>query len=218
MSSARDQLNVINAYRKVGTHRRAAGMCGIDHKTAKRIIEKNTGQPAGRRHRPVGRAGNHEVVRPLVAAKVAKTLAKITAKRLMAEVWAAGYAGSDRNLRRLVREEKLAWRKARSAGRQQRRPAVWAPGEYWSSTGTCSAGCTCSARCWRSPGSGSCGSPTTNAPTPPWRCWRSDSRPSVGSRRSCSRTEWGPERRGRRGRGEPHPRPSPVRHALLLQA
>lgn len=55
---------------------------------------------------PVERA-NYEIVRLLVAAKVEATLAKITAKRLMAEVRAAGYAGSDRNLRQLVREEKL---------------------------------------------------------------------------------------------------------------
>jgi len=122
-------LNVINAYREVGTYRGAAEMCGIDHKTAKRIIERNTGQRAVVERRASGPA-NYEIVRPLVAAKVEATLARITAKRLLAEVRAAGYAGSDRNLRRLVREEKLAWRKARSAERQQRRPAVWAPGEY----------------------------------------------------------------------------------------
>ena len=127
--SARDQLNVINAYREVGTYRGAAQMCGIDPKTAKRIIEKNTGQAAVVTARSSGPA-NYEIVRPLVAAKVEATLAKITAKRLMAEVRAAGYSGSDRNLRRLVRQEKLAWRKARSAERQRRRPAVWAPGEY----------------------------------------------------------------------------------------
>jgi len=125
---ARDQLNVINAYREVGTYRGAAQMCGVDHKTAKRIIEKNTGQRAVVARRAVAPA-NYEIVRALVAAKVDKTLAKITAKRLMAEVRAAGYQGSDRNLRRLVREEKLAWRRARAAERQ-RRPAVWAPGEY----------------------------------------------------------------------------------------
>ena len=129
MLSARDQLNVINAYREVGTYRGAAQMCGIDPKTAKRIIEKNTGQAAVVTARSSGPA-NYEIVRPLVAAKVEATLAKITAKRLMAEVRAAGYSGSDRNLRRLVRQEKLAWRKARSAERQRRRPAVWAPGEY----------------------------------------------------------------------------------------
>jgi hypothetical protein len=36
--SARDQLNVINAYREVGTYRGAAEMCGTTHKTVKRII------------------------------------------------------------------------------------------------------------------------------------------------------------------------------------
>ena len=36
--SARDQLNVINAYREVGTYRGAAEMCGVDPKTVKRLI------------------------------------------------------------------------------------------------------------------------------------------------------------------------------------
>lgn len=52
-------------------------MCGIDPKTAKRIIEKNTGQAAVVTARSSGPA-KHEIVRPLVASKVEATLAKIT--------------------------------------------------------------------------------------------------------------------------------------------
>ena len=51
----------------------------------------------------------------------------------------------------------------------------------WSSTGASWAGCTCSARSWPGPGSGSCASPPTNAPRRPCRCSRSASRPSAGS-------------------------------------
>ena len=38
--SARKQLDVITAYRQVGTYRGAAEMCGFTHKTVKRIIDK----------------------------------------------------------------------------------------------------------------------------------------------------------------------------------
>jgi len=38
------------------------------------------------------------------------TLAKISAKRLLPAAGAAGYAGSDRNFRRLVADAKRSWR------------------------------------------------------------------------------------------------------------
>jgi transposase len=65
-------------------------------------------------------------VRGLVKAKVAKTQGRITAKRLLPEARAAGYAGSARNFRRLVADAKRAWRAEHHRGR---RPAVWSPGE-----------------------------------------------------------------------------------------
>ncbi len=124
MLSARDQLNVINAYREVGTYRGAAEMCGTTHKTVKRIIEHD-----GVRAERVSEPANYEVVREFVAAKVDKTKCKMTAKRLLPLAVAAGYLGSDRNFRRLVAQEKKAWRRARAA-EGQRRPAIWSPGEY----------------------------------------------------------------------------------------
>jgi transposase len=117
-------LDIINAFREVGTYRGAAEMCGTTHKTVKRVVEADrvcsvrAGAPA-----------NYEIVRDLVAAKIELTKARITAKRLLPEAVAAGYAGSDRNFRRLVSEEKARWRKAAAAARQ-RRPAVWVPGEH----------------------------------------------------------------------------------------
>lgn len=65
-------------------------------------------------------------MRGLVKAKVAKTQGRITAKRLLPEARAAGYAGSARNFRRLVADAKRAWRAEHHRGR---RPAVWSPGE-----------------------------------------------------------------------------------------
>jgi len=117
-------LDVITAYREVGTYRGAAQMCGLTHKTVKRVIERDLA--AARR---VERRRNYESVRSLVAAKVEDTKARISAKRLLPAARAAGYAGSDRNFRRLVAQEKATYRQRQAVGRA-RRPAVWAPGEH----------------------------------------------------------------------------------------
>jgi len=94
--SARKQLDIVNAYRQVGTYRGAAEMCGVTHKTVRRLVNKREAAE----HR-VARRRNYESVRTLVAAKVENTKAKISAKRLLPEATAAGYEGSDRNFRRL---------------------------------------------------------------------------------------------------------------------
>lgn len=126
MLSARKTMDVVSAYRDVGSYRGAAQMCGVDPKTVKRIVvAQEAGElEEGRRRRPV--AKNTDVVRDLVAGRVEATKAKITAKRLLVEARAAGYEGSARNLRRLVAAEKKAWR---AGSGRQRRPAVWVPGE-----------------------------------------------------------------------------------------
>jgi transposase len=118
-------MDVIAAYREVGTYRGAAVMCGTTHKTVRRIIEA---AGAGEDRRPVrrDRRRNYDGVGALVKAKVAKTQGRISAKRLLPEARAAGYAGSARNFRRVVAEAKRAWRAEHHRGR---RPAVWSPGE-----------------------------------------------------------------------------------------
>jgi len=122
--SARKQLDVITAYRQVGTYRGAAEMCGVTHKTVKRIVEKD--QAAQQR---VARRRNYESVRSIVREEITETKGKISAKRLLPKARAAGYAGSDRNFRRLVAQERAKHRRGLAiAG--SRRPAVWAPGEH----------------------------------------------------------------------------------------
>ena len=124
MLSARKKLDVITAYREVGTYRGAAEMCGVTHKTVKRVVEADA--PAAQR---LARKNNYESVRPLVAAAMADTRGKISALRLLPKATAAGYAGSDRNFRRLVAQERSKYRQGVViAG--SRRPAVWAPGEH----------------------------------------------------------------------------------------
>ena len=128
MKNAKERMDVIAAYRDVGTYRGAAAMCGTTHKTVRRIIEAH--QAATEGVVPVGvvRSRNYDQVIELVADRVKSTSGRVSAKRLLPAARAAGYAGSDRNFRRLVATVKKQWRhdQARAGGR---RPAVWSPGE-----------------------------------------------------------------------------------------
>ena len=99
-------------------------MCGVTHKTVKRVVERD--EAALER---VARRRNYESVRSLVAARIEQTSGKISAKRLLPEATAAGYAGSDRNFRRLVAQERSKYRQLQARARS-RRPALWAPGEH----------------------------------------------------------------------------------------
>lgn len=125
MKSARERMDIISAYRDVGTYRGAAEICGTTHKTVKRIIEahNSAGEPAAEK---TARAKNYDEVVDLVAKRVKETAGKITAKRLLPAAVAAGYEGSPRNFRRLVADAKQAWRSDHPRGR---RPGVWTPGE-----------------------------------------------------------------------------------------
>src|SRR5882762_2334956 len=135
MKTAGEVMDVIAAYREVGTYRGAAVMCGTTHKTVKRIIERaeSGGKPPVRKPRE----RNFEVVAVLVAERVAATSGRISAKRLLPQAKAAGYEGSARNFRRLVAAAKKEWRRGHHRGR---RPAVWTPGETlaidWGSVGS----------------------------------------------------------------------------------
>ena len=139
-------MDIIAAYREVGTYRGAAGMCGTTPKTVRRVIERHEagGQAAPRS--PRGR--NYDVVVELVAGRVQKSSGRISAKRLLPAARAVGYAGSARNFRRLVATQKQLWRKDNHRGR---RPAVWSPGEHlvidWGSEGGLHVFCAVLAWC-----------------------------------------------------------------------
>jgi transposase len=115
-------MDIQSAYREVGTYRAAAAICATTPKTVKRVIERANANPGSSPET----AHNYDPVRELVAARVEKTDARISAKRLMAAAVLAGYQGSPRNFRRLVAQEKLAWRTEHHRGR---RPGVWEPGD-----------------------------------------------------------------------------------------
>jgi transposase len=118
-------MDIISAYREVGSYRGAAALSGTTSKTVKRVIARHESGGVAPARQP--RARNYDVVVELVAERVAKTQGRITAKRLLPAARAAGYEGSARNLRRLVAARRALWRKDNHRGR---RPAVWSPGEH----------------------------------------------------------------------------------------
>jgi transposase len=118
-------MDIISAYREVGTFRGAAQIAGTTPKTVKRVIDRQ--EAGGGAPERAVRGRNYDGVAELVAVRVAKTAGRISAKRLLPVARAAGYAGSPRNFRRLVAAQKQLWRKDNHRGR---RPAVWLPGEH----------------------------------------------------------------------------------------
>jgi transposase len=127
-------MDIISAYREVGTYRGAAVISGTTHKTVKRVIARH--EAVGGMPERAARGHNYDGVADLVAARVKASSGRISAKRLLPAARAAGYAGSARNFRRLVAERKRLWRVDHHRGR---RPAVWSPGEHlvidWGSEG-----------------------------------------------------------------------------------
>ncbi len=123
MKSVRERMDILSAYREVGTYRGAADMCGTTHKTVKRVV---LGEAAAGAAGSESVAHNYDVVRDLVVERVAKSHGRISAKRLLPVAVAAGYGGSARNYPRLVAEQKKAWRQSHHRGR---RPGVWTPGD-----------------------------------------------------------------------------------------
>jgi transposase len=117
-------MDVLAAYREVGSLRGAAAICGTTHKTVKRIVAQH-GDGGVKRSR-LERGHNYDDVAGLVAEKIESSRGRISAKRLLPAARTAGYEGSDRNFRRLVAAQKALWRKGNHRGR---RPAVWAPGD-----------------------------------------------------------------------------------------
>jgi transposase len=131
VKSAREQLNILNAYEELGSYRAAAALCGTTHKTVRRVVERRTRPPVDRPARPK----STDPYRDLIRNKVKATDGRISAKRLLPVCRAAGYEGSARHLRRAVAAAKAAWRRER----RTYRPWVTTPGEHlvidWGSEG-----------------------------------------------------------------------------------
>jgi transposase len=112
-------------YEDVGSYRAAAEICGTTDKTVKRAVaaaRAAEATPGG----VVAVEHNYDDVAAIIAERVARTEGRISAKRLLPVVRAAGYGGSARNLRRAVADAKAKWRVDHHRGR---RPGVWTPGD-----------------------------------------------------------------------------------------
>ena len=119
-------MDIVNTYLELGSYRGAADLCGVDHKTVKRVVQRwRAGTVAEARVTPA-RGHNTDCATDLIWKKVKSTRGRITAKRLLPQARAAGYEGSARNFRRAVARIKAQW--ARSEHR--RRPWVPNPGEH----------------------------------------------------------------------------------------
>ncbi len=122
MKSAREQLNILNAYDELGSYRAAAALCGTTHKTVRRVVERRASPPPPRPARPK----KTDPFVPLIEARVRATDGRISAKRLLPLCRAEGYAGSARHLRRAVADAKAAHRRHR----RTYRPWIPTPGEH----------------------------------------------------------------------------------------
>ena len=122
MKSARNKLDILSAYRELGSYRAAAALCGTTHRTVRRVVE-HRGRPAPE---PMPRPKNTDPLAALLAERVRATDGRISAKRLLPAARAAGYPGSARNLRRAVASAKADWRR----DRRVYRPWQPVPGEH----------------------------------------------------------------------------------------
>ena len=131
MKSARHQLDILSAYRELGSYRAAAALCGTTHRTVRHVVERQGHPRAERPPRPK----STDPLGALLAERVRATDGRISAKRLLPAARAAGYEGSARNLRRAVAVTKAAWR----IERRVYRPWQATPGEHlaidWGSEG-----------------------------------------------------------------------------------
>ena len=79
-------MDILAAYREVGSYRGAAQICGTTHKTVRRVVERhNAGGAAPRRK---DRGHNYDEVRALVAERV-----RVVARADLGQAAAAGRAG-----------------------------------------------------------------------------------------------------------------------------
>ncbi len=119
-------MDIQAAYREVGTYRAAAELCGTSAKTVKRVVEAARAAEETGPGSEIDVVHNYDDVTAIIAERVRRTEGRISAKRLLPVVVAAGYEGSARNLRRAVADAKARWRADHHRGR---RPGVWAPGD-----------------------------------------------------------------------------------------
>ena len=138
MKSGRTQVEIIALYEELGSYRAVGALMGCDHKTVKRYVE--AAGDAGQLAPVLVRSRVTDDFAGLICERVEQTHGRVTARRLMRIARAAGYAGSERSLRRAVADAKEAWRARQALEGRVYRPWVSAPGEWmlcdWGAAGT----------------------------------------------------------------------------------
>ena len=87
MKSARERMDIISAYREVGSYRGAAALSGTTAKTVKRVIARHESGGVAPARQP--RARNYDSVTELVSERVETTKGRIAAKRWLPTARAA---------------------------------------------------------------------------------------------------------------------------------
>jgi len=124
MKSARECMDIVNAYQELGSYRASARLCGTPHKTAKARYRAPSSK--GARTPPGGGARNTDGVDELVTERVRATDGRISAKWLTADRsgrWLLVRTGTFGGSSRVPRQ-----RGARSAASTAR--GYQTPGEY----------------------------------------------------------------------------------------
>jgi transposase len=138
MKSGRTQVELIALYEELGSYRAVGSLLGCDHKTVKRYVE--AAGEAGQFAPELRRSRVTDDFAGVITERVEQTGGRVTARRLMRLVRAAGYRGSERSLRRALAEAKAAWRQKEAVEGRVYRPWVSAPGEWllcdWGAAGT----------------------------------------------------------------------------------
>jgi len=138
MKSGRTQVELIALYEELGSYRAVGALLGCDHKTVKRYVQ--AAGEAGQLAPALRRARVTDDFAELICERVEQTHARVTARRLMRLVGAAGYQGSERSLRRALATAKVAWRQKQALEGRVYRPWVSEPGEWllcdWGAAGT----------------------------------------------------------------------------------
>ena len=128
MKSGRTQVEIIALYEELGSYRAVGSLLGCDHKTVKRYVQ--AAGEAGQLAPALQRARVTDEFSELIAERVEQSTGRITARRLMRILRAAGYQGSERSLRRAVAEAKAKWRAEQALHGRVFRPWVSEPGEW----------------------------------------------------------------------------------------